>query len=211
LTEDWLGRWAAGRTGWHEAEGNAGLKRHWPDLPGRARVLVPLCGKSPDLLWLAARGHSVVGVELSQKAVRAFFTDNELEFDRLDGGSLDCFAARKKSITLFCGDYFDFSDLPFEALYDRAALVALPAEIRPRYVAHTRTLLKDDAFRFIVTLEYEQSVVAGPPYSVAADELSRYWQDLKLIETKDDLETCPPKFRAAGLDAISEKFWASGR
>jgi thiopurine S-methyltransferase len=211
LTEDWLGRWAAGRIGWHEAEGNSGLRKHWPELPDQSRVLVPLCGKSTDMLWLAGRGQTVVGVELSEIAVRAFFAENELEFERRKGNSLDCFAALDLSIELYCGNYFAFSDAPFDALYDRGALVALPAEIRPEYISHTRKLLKRSSFRFVVTLEYEQSVVAGPPYSVAADELSGYWHDLKLVESKNDIETCPPKFRAAGLRKISENFWVSDR
>jgi thiopurine S-methyltransferase len=211
LREDWLGRWVAGRTGWHEPDGNSGLKRHWPDLPAQSRVLVPLCGKSADLLWLARRGHTVVGVELSEIAVRAFFSDHQIEFNVIQGQSLDCFTARDLSIELYCGDYFEFTVPPCDALYDRGALVALPGELRPVYVAHTNTLLKDHAFRFIVTLEYEQSVVSGPPFSVPEDELKKFWNGLKLVEARDDIENCPPKFRAAGLQHINESFWVSSR
>ena len=71
MHENWLERWRVGRTGWHEAGGNQGLKRHWVAV-GR-RVLVPLCGKTPDLLWLEERGNAVTGVELSEIAVQAFF------------------------------------------------------------------------------------------------------------------------------------------
>jgi thiopurine S-methyltransferase len=210
LTEDWLGRWSAGRTGWHEENGNAGLKKHWPVLARGASVLVPLCGKSPDLLWLANKGYNVVGVEVSEVAIRAFFSENNLTFSAESGEGLKKYIAREVSVELIEGDYFSFNSRRFDALYDRGALVALPEAVRPLYVEHSKSLLKADALRFIVSLEYDQSVVAGPPFSVPGTELEKYWDDLKLVEEKDDLETCPPKFRAAGLAEISEKYWRSG-
>jgi thiopurine S-methyltransferase len=211
VTQDWLDRWANGRTGWHEDGGNAGLKLHWPANVQGARVLVPLCGKSPDLMWLARRGHEVVGVELAEKAIREFFADNELDY-RLDaGGHLDCYMANDLSITLYCGDYFSFQAPPFSALYDRGSLVALPAPVRPGYIEHTKQLLLPDAVRLIITLEYDQSVVQGPPFSVMPAEISAYWDDLVRVDESDDIENCPPKFRAMGLTSIKEVVWLAGR
>ena len=86
VEEDWRSRWAEGRTGWHEPEGNAGLHAAWPALPEHSSVLVPLCGKSPDLLWLAKRGHEVTGIELSEIAVRDFFAENAIEYDTSERG-----------------------------------------------------------------------------------------------------------------------------
>lgn len=209
MSEDWLGRWIHGRTGWHEQAGNEGLKKFWPETANPGSVLVPLCGKTPDLLWLAQRGHDVVGVELSEIAVEGFFEDHELKFERESGGTLGRYAATKHSLTLYCGDYFDFQSRPFDALYDRGALVALSADLRPQYVAHTRQLLKPDATRLVITLEYDQRVVNGPPFSVTADELATYWDDLVRVGVKDDIDNCPPKFRHAGLTEISEVFWLS--
>ena len=122
MNEDWLERWEIGRTGWHEPEGNRNLQEHWTH-SGR-RVLVPLCGKTPDLLWLEAEGNSVVGVELAEVAVRGFFDDNDLECEAVDG-DLPGWRAVDRDITLYCGDFFDFRDGPFDAHYDRGALVAL--------------------------------------------------------------------------------------
>ena len=209
MSEDWLGRWDQGRIGWHEAAGNEGLKSFWPDIAKPGSVLVPLCGKTPDLLWLAQRGHDVVGVEVSEIAVEGFFDDHGLEYVRESSGSLSRYTAKNHSLTLFCGDYFDFHAEQFDALYDRGALVALSADLRPRYVEHTRQLLKPDAMRLVVTLEYDQRIVNGPPFSVAADELTTYWDDLDRVSEKDDIENCPPKFRKAGLTAIAEVFWLS--
>ena len=71
MTECWVERWQEGRTGWHEPDGNDSLKKYWR-AAGR-RVLVPLCGKTPDLAWLARLGNEVVGIELAEIAVETFF------------------------------------------------------------------------------------------------------------------------------------------
>ena len=209
MSEDWLGRWTHGRTGWHEPDGNDGLKSFWPEAANPGRVLVPLCGKSPDLLWLAQRGHDVVGVELSEIAVEGFFTEHDLEFEREDVSLLSRYTAIEHSVTIFCGDYFNYQSPPFDALYDRGALVALTEELRPRYVAHTNQLLKPGATRLVITLEYDQQIVNGPPFSVMPDELQSYWGDLERVGQKDDIDNCPPKFRKAGLTEVSEVFWLS--
>lgn len=209
MSEDWLDRWDKGRTGWHEPAGNDGLKSFWPQSGNPGSVLVPLCGKSPDLLWLAERGHDVVGVELSEVAATSFFEEQELEFELEAAGPLNRYAATRHSLAIYCGDYFQFQSPPFDALYDRGALVALSAEQRPRYVAHTAKLLKPGALRLVITLEYDQRVVDGPPFAVSAEEIAGYWDDLVRVGERDDIETCPPKFRQAGLSAISEVFWLS--
>jgi thiopurine S-methyltransferase len=207
VTSDWLDRWANGRTGWHEEGGNAGLKSHWPVDIGGNRVLVPLCGKSSDLLWLARRGHDVVGVELAEKAIREFFTDHDLDYQFESGRHFDRYRAKELPITLYRGDYFSFDAEPFDALYDRGALVALSAHLRPKYVARTKRLLRPHAVRLIITLEYDQDVVQGPPFSVLPSEVAAYWDDLLRVDDSDDFETCPPKFRAAGLKEIREVVW----
>ncbi len=209
MESDWLNRWAEGRIGWHEPAGNAALKAHWPKLASGARVLVPLCGKSLDLLWLADRGLSVTGVEMSAIAIEAFFTEQELEFDRVEG-TFDRYCARDRTITLYCGDFFEFEDEPFNAVFDRGSLVAIPRDVRPHYAAHLDSLMRDDCFRLLVTLEYEQARVAGPPFSVMPDEVRRYWPNLQRVAEHDDIENCPPKFRDAGLDRVIEVVWNSG-
>ena len=209
MSEDWLNRWNEGRTGWHEVAGNESLKRYWPDIGEPGSVLVPLCGKTPDLLWLAKRGHDVVGVEFSRIAIEGFFEEQGLMYEREVAGPFQRYRARDHALTLYCGDYFDFESRPFDALYDRAALVALDKSQRPAYVAHTKKLLKRDALRFIITVEYEQDVVSGPPFSVTAEELTQYWNDLARVREKDDIDNCPPKFCHAGLQEITEVVWMS--
>lgn len=209
MAESWLERWELGRIGWHETDGNSKLKAHWPKLAGGSRVLVPLCGKSPDIFWLAGQGLEVVGVELSEIAVDAFFSEHDLNFEVRNDGPLRRYRALAQPISLYCGDYFDFESGPFDALYDRAALVALPAEQRPAYVEHTGALLTDDAYRLIITLEYDQDAADGPPYSVLPDEILSYWNDLRVLSQHNDIDGCPPKFREAGLTSFIETAWSS--
>ena len=207
MAEDWLDRWEKDRTGWHEAGGNTGLHAHWQADAGR--VLVPLCGKTPDLVWLAKRGHEVVGVELAEKAIHAFFAEQALGYRQVDSAGLPAYVCDELPITLVCGDYFAFQAEPFDALYDRGAIVAVDPGTRPQYVSHTRSLLKPGADILIITLEYDQQVVQGPPFALHADELESCWSDLERVAARDDFETCPPKFREAGLTEISEVVWRS--
>ena len=209
MSEDWLDRWENGRTGWHEVDGNAGLREHWNF--DRGSVLVPLCGKSPDLLWLAKRGHEVVGVELAEKAVVEFFAEFDLEFTVESSGSLRVYRAERLAVTLVCGDYFQYAGGPFDALYDRGAIVAIDLAMRADYVRHTDSLLKPDADRLVITLEYDQDIVKGPPFALMPEELAQYWPQLTSVESKDDLDNCPPKFLRAGLTEIQEVIWRSAR
>ena len=204
MNENWLERWKIGRTGWHEPSGNRNLQTHW-QFSGR-HVLVPLCGKTPDLLWLEAQGNEVVGVELSDIAVEAFFTENELGYERVDA-SLPGYRCTSRNVTIYCGDYFEFDHIPFDAHYDRGALIALTADLRPRYAAHTSSLLTDDANQFVLTLDYDQSVCDGPPFAVSPDELLSYWAGLDEIARIDDTENAPPKFLEHGLSQIDEVVW----
>ncbi|NNF39745.1 MAG: thiopurine S-methyltransferase [Woeseiaceae bacterium] len=204
MTNHWLERWQAGRIGWHEAEGSAALRKYWT-ASGR-RVLVPLCGKTRDLIWLEQQGNDVVGVELSEIAAEAFFEEHEIAFSRT-AGSLVAYTARERRITIFCGDYFEFADAPFDGYYDRAALVAIAPPERQQYVQHTRSLLSAKVARLIISLEYDQSLADGPPYAVSAAEMAALWPELRRVASHDDIANSPPKFREAGLREMIEVVW----
>ncbi len=204
MTEAWLERWQEGKIGWHEARGNLGLQKYWT--ASGKRVLVPLCGKTPDLIWLERQGNEVVGVELSDIAVQGFFEENEIPYSIVEG-ALTAYVAEDHAITIYCGDYFEFSAVPFDAYYDRAALIALPADMRGAYVEHTRSLLAADAVQLVITLEYDESIATGPPFSVPAHEILAFWPDLERIIAYDDIQNGPPKFREAGLGEMIEVVW----
>ncbi len=204
MIESWLERWREGRIGWHEEGGNASLKQYWK-AAGR-RVLVPMCGKTVDMLWLEEQGNSVVGVELSDIAARAFFEENGLQCTVREG-RLPAYTAVDRDITICCGDLFAFDEPGFTGWYDRGAFVATPAEQRPAYAEHINALLAPGAYRLLITLEYDDVVATGPPFSISPEEIRRYWPDLQLVARYDDIENGPPKFRDAGLKEMFETVW----
>jgi len=205
--QDWLQRWHQGKTGWHQQHGNAALRAHWS--ARGSRVLVPLCGKTPDLRWLAQRGHQVTGIELSELAIEDFFVEQALGFECEIAGRLKHYRCRELPISIYQGDYFDFKAPVFDALYDRGAMVALSPPERQRYVAHTQSLLQAGAEILLIALVYDQAVVEGPPFSLPGDQLGQYWPDLQQVEERDSLDNCPPRFLAAGLERFTEVIWKS--
>lgn len=206
MQQDWIERWQEGQIGWHEPEGSALLKKYW-HTNGR-RVLVPLCGKAQDLKWLADQGNEVIGVELSELAIKAFFDEQELEYSVHDL-ELPAYQTADRSITIYCGDYFKLSSVRCDAHYDRAALIAMPSESRSMYAAHTNSLLQRSAKQLVITLEYDESIATGPPYSVPPKELHSYWPDLVFVDRHDALETGPPKFLETGLEKLVQTIWRS--
>lgn len=204
MHDAWHERWQQGHTGWHESGGNRNLKKYWR--ANGKRVLVPMCGKTPDMLWLEEQGNEVVGVEVSDIAVQAFFDEHGLEYELSNGALLE-YRAISRRITLHRGDYFKFRDDGFDAHYDRGALVALPASERPQYARHTSSLLTDNAEQLVIAVEYDQSVCEGPPFSISASEIHGYWPRLNRVAAVDDIENAPPKFLKAGLDVMQEVVW----
>jgi thiopurine S-methyltransferase len=204
--DDWLQRWESGNINFHRREVHPALLRHWRRRGGS--VLVPLCGKSLDLRWLAEHGHTVVGVELAERAIRDFFAEQQLTFERRDA-ELPAYVARALPLTIYQGDYFALESPRCDALYDRAALVALPPSERRAYAAHSDSLLRPGADRLLVTLEYDQALVDGPPFSVPAVEVLGYWPDLEIVGRRDTHDEAPPKFRTAGVASLVETVWRS--
>jgi thiopurine S-methyltransferase len=170
--EFWHQRWQRGETGWHLPEINLHLQEHWPRLGAKGRVLVPLCGKTLDLLWLAGEGHRVLGVEISPIAVEALFRDNGLTPIVTDEPPFQRY--RVDEIEVLCGDFFALGSGEVgevAAVYDRGSLIALPPNLRPRYVEHLTGLLQPTTRVLLITLEYDQAEMAGPPFSVRDAEV----------------------------------------
>lgn len=152
----WQQCWLNEQTDFHQKEVNRLLTRFWRslDLAQGSRVFVPLCGKSLDMIWLAQQGHEVIGLELSPLAVRAFFHENRMQPSRRKVGKFTLWQYGK--ISIFCGDYFSVSQADLgciDVVYDRAALTALPEDIRRLYVAHLKLILPPACKVFLLTVE----------------------------------------------------------
>lgn len=205
----WLERWARNQIGFHLDRVNPYLQRHWPALalPQGARVLVPLCGKSLDLLWLAAQGYRVVGVELAEKAVADFFAEQQLRAEVLEAGAFKVY--RAGALELWCGDFFALSAADVAdcaGLYDRAALIALPAAMRERYAAHLTAILPSGCEGLLITLDYQQSQMDGPPFAVSDAEVWGRFAEGWQVEELERLDVLAGnwKFIKHQLQALDE-------
>lgn len=203
----WQDRWQSRRIGFHQSRVTPLLQRHWASLqlPHGSRVFVPLAGKSKDMAWLAAHGHRVLGVELSRLAVDEFFVEHALTPTRWQTRLGTHFSAG--GIELVCGDVFDFDRealADFDAVFDRAALIALPAEMRIRYATEFYAQLPAGCRGLLITLEYPQHQKHGPPFAVDAAEvqalLETQWQ-IDLLEREDILAE-EHKFLADGVTRL---------
>jgi thiopurine S-methyltransferase len=205
----WLERWRLDQIRFHQADYNARLQRYWPGLgvPAAGQVFVPLCGKSRDMLWLAERGHSVVGVELAAIAVEAFFEAADLAYTQRRHGALTLYQAER--VRIFCGDVFDLTAADLSGtvgVFDRGGLVALPPPLRSRYVEHLLDTLQLGAVTLLLTVEYGQARVTGPPFAVLPDEVDAHYGARCSIERLDaSVATAVPlRFAQAGVESALE-------
>lgn len=204
----WNTCWETQEIGFHLPEINPVLLEFWSQLSidSSAKVLVPLCGKSLDLKWLQQQGNHVVGVELSQLAVDAFFSEQSIQPDIQAKDKFQLYT--NKQLELWCGNIFDFPEAQLEtiqAVYDRGALVALPPAMRKAYVEKLLKGLPNKARWLLVTFEYDEGLMQGPPFNVSQNEVQQYFEgyDVRLVNKKEMIETMP-KAQNLGLNSIRQ-------
>lgn len=210
--EFWHQRWALRQIGFHQSSVNCHLTDFWAAIAAtvtpEGKVFVPLCGKSLDMLWLRERGHAVLGVELSEIAAREFFVDNGLPveveaqppFVRFGHAGLD----------ILQGDFFSLTPAHLDdcrLFYDRASLIALPPPMREQYATHLTGLLPAGIEGLLVTLEYDQSRMDGPPFSVSTAEVHQLFDSGFAVESlcSTDVTAQNVRFRDRGVPVLHEK------
>lgn len=194
----WHAKWEADKIGFHKNTYHSSLVKYWVDLnlSENTAVFVPLCGKSSDMIWLAEQGHTVIGNEISAIAARDFFIENNIEFEISKSGKFQ--KHQGGAYTILVGDFFDLAKADIsnvKAVYDRAALIALPLEMRERYVQHLEYLLECGTQLLLITLAYDQASMDGPPFSVTSTEVQNTfapWCEVSALET-----SAPEDFRGA--------------
>jgi thiopurine S-methyltransferase len=219
--EYWLKRWREGRTGWHRSEVMPLLVQHWSALnvPRGSRVLVPLCGKSLDMLWLSQQGMRVLGVDVSPVAIESFLAENQLHArtrGEADGTHYEITNAPGGGIEIINGDAFALD--PDEVahcnvFYDRAALIAMPAPMRRRLVDELYVQLPAGSAGLLITLAYPENEMQGPPFSVddaeVEDLFDGRWQ-VDRLEYRDILAS-QPSFSEQGVSALHTGVYALTR
>lgn len=206
----WEARWRKNQIGFHSSEINPMLIAYLYTLNLRHgdTVLVPMCGKSLDILYLCNQGFRVIGVELSELAARAFFAENNIAVTESSSGQFLQFES--EGITIFCGDIFHLRSHHIAdavASYDRAALVALPPEMRRRYADHVSHILPASFNTLLITFEYPQHEMPGPPFSVEETEVRELfndWGSVELLHTADILPE-NARFQERGMTVLLEK------
>ena len=209
----WQQRWNENKIGFHQPEFNTLLHQYWDQLslPSGSTVLVPLCGKSLDLIWLTKKGFQVIAVEISELAVEAFFQENQLSFNRQQHDGYSVWVA--DGIRIICGDFFSLNKNDIgqvDAVYDRAALIALPGDMRRDYVDQLLALT-GQVNMLLITLEYPQNQMQGPPFCVTEKEVTELYADIFKAQKVYDEDILSleenQRFKQAGLSSLSEKVY----
>ena len=211
--EFWQTRWQEGRIGFNQSKVNLWLIKYWPDLklPVGSRVFVPLCGKSIDMLWLAAQGYDVIGVELVETAIQAFFAEQNIVptvHEHVTIPTLKYYQGQSsgQNITLWVADIFALTSDDIgsvDAVYDKAALIALPADMRINYSEQIRNI-SGNAPQLLITLNYDQSKKAGPPFSISDEQVQQYYGDHYQIA---ELTSEPTSIGSAPNLTVTEHVW----
>jgi thiopurine S-methyltransferase len=210
-SEFWHERWNANQIAFHQGRPNAMLERHFAalGLAPLARVLVPLCGKATDMTWLRRHGHEVLGVELSPIAVRDYFRDQHEPYAVSERDTFEVITSER--IEILRGDFFatkaaNIGEGAIQGVYDRAALVALPEQMRARYVAHLLDLVGPDIPILLITFDYQQAQMQGPPFSVPEALVRTLFEphrSVTLLEREEVLDRAP-ELKQRGLTQLAE-------
>lgn len=207
----WLDRWKNREIGFHKTVVNPSLLAVQKELdlkPGQ-KVLVPLCGKSLDMLWFSQQGLHVTGVELASAACEEFFSENHLAMRKDRKGEYTAYIS--DSIQLWCGDFFKFSEnQKFDLIYDRAATIALPESLRANYFKKIQSFLEAGARVCLITIEYDQNRLDGPPFSVPEHEIRNAYSQFKINKWSERIAPMDnPRFTEAGVEVTEKIYWVS--
>jgi len=208
----WHQKWQSNEIGFNQQQPNELMRQYFDllSLKQGNRVFVPLCGKSIDMLWLASQGYDVVGVELSAIACEAFFNENKRTFTVMQSDQFTVF--KSDNITLLSGDFFNLNKSilgKVNAVFDRAALIALPPELRRRYAVSLINLLEPVTPMFLIVVTYDQNMMSGPPFPVDENEVRElYGNHFSIKQLYDEpAEKISRHLHAKGLTQVSEQVY----
>ncbi|MEM8534542.1 MAG: thiopurine S-methyltransferase [Chloroflexota bacterium] len=202
----WHQRWETNTIAFHQSTANPLLVTYFRELSVAqgGRVFVPLCGKTLDIAWLLAQGYRVAGVELSELAIQQLFTELGTEPEIADIGEVKHYHAT--DIDIFVGNIFNLTRPmlgTIDAIFDRAALVALPEHTRVQYAKHI-TDITENTPQLLITYEYDQTLMEGPPFSISNEEIYEHYQDSYAIASLASMDVTGG---LKGLQDVQEQVW----
>ena len=205
---DWLKFWENNETNWHGDKITQELVEYFElfELEPRDKVFVPLCGKSLDMIYIMNQGFSVVGVEISEIGVRQFFSENNLAYKITKVDDFDLYST--ENLEIYCGDFFALTSKHLnnvKSVFDRKSLIALEPEVRQKYVKHLNDIISLGARILLVTLQYPQYQMSGPPFSVDKSEVESLFSmtfESRELRSFNDIEN-GLKLERAGVDFIN--------
>lgn len=213
-TSFWHQCWEKDQIGFHQDDFNPLMMKLWPRFQawqeGQGRsseqpsvIFVPLCGKSADMLYIASQ-QKVIGAELSDIACRDFYLDNHIPYQLTNTAIFGHYQSER--IDLYQGDFFALTPQHVNTcqhIFDRAALVALPKALRAQYVAHLRGLFPAKTELFLLSLEYPEGEIKGPPFNVTENEVNSLFKGCKitkvLTEPLSDQQFARRKLKVSSL------------
>lgn len=214
--EEWQDRWVTRNIGFHQEQGHRLLKKHLDTfLKGQSglRVFFPLCGKAVEMKWFADRGHTVVGVEISEMAIREFFTEQNLSYTEkplTEIAGAKVFKSSSGNISVYCCSLFDLPRVnigKFDRIWDRGSLVAINPGDHDRYADVILSLLNKGFHYLVAILSYDPTKHAGPPFYVPDAELKRLFGTKCSIQFLEEADALEERHKAWGLDYIFEKLY----
>jgi len=193
----WHKRWRDNQIGFHMSEANPLLVKYFNklQLAKGSRIFIPLCGKTLDIAWLLSLGYRIAGAELSEAAIKQLFTELDIEPAITLSNNTIHYSA--ENLDIYVGDIFELSAEKIgsiDAIYDRAAIIALPQPMRIKYTSHLRNITQT-AIQLIITYEYDQSLMSGPPFSISEAEINEHYQNYYEITTQQAVNLAPDEKR----------------
>jgi len=204
----WHNKWEKNEIGFHLQNFHPLLEKYSEQIfSGHTDIFVPLCGKTADLRYLSRLDKKVVGVELSEIAAKAFYQE---QFEILNPVSKTTDKKMfqrysEQNVQILVGDYFSLNSSLLNnatGIYDRAALVALPEDMRKLYVEQIKNICPT-ASMLLIALDYEQSKMSGPPFSVVPQEINQLFSFAKIKQlSRKNIIDKEPKFISKGLTSF---------
>mgnify|MGYP000108317721 CR=1 FL=1 len=208
----WHNKWEKNEIGFHQQVVHSWMSRNLAqlgELSGKT-IFVPLCGKTLDIAYLLEQGLTVIANELSELAVIELFASMKLTADISDwSGHGKVYRAEK--LTVYVGDYFELTPAELSSanyVYDRAAIIALPLAMRQKYGRQMMSTC-GKASQLIMTLDYNQAQMSGPPFSVAGSELEQIYSEHYSIKTlvRENIIDKEPRFKQKGLTEFNQSLY----